>query len=270
MYARTLEAQTVTRSIDDAQTSNGAPIIMQANSNASVARQQTETVEIDEQLLSFGVSGKLVMNVLVMFDNETDTYWSQLIGEAIEGPLMGAKLTPLAAAQTTWGEWKKIHPDTKALVTNGAGRYDSYSSYYAGGQAGVIGEARSDDRLPTKELIAGVVIDDTPVAYPHSKLAQEIVVNDTINDIPIAVVFDPATATSQIFERTVDGRVLTFAPGADPIEFTDEETGSTWLLLTGMATDGELAGQSLTKIPATASFWFGWKDFYPETLIYGE
>ena len=42
-----------------------------------------------EQVLTFGVSGKLVMNVMVMFDRETDTLWSQLLGEAIEGVYPG-------------------------------------------------------------------------------------------------------------------------------------------------------------------------------------
>ncbi|MBV7339562.1 DUF3179 domain-containing protein [Chloroflexi bacterium TSY] len=149
-----------------------------------------------EETLTFGVSGKLIMNVLVMFDNETDTYWSQLLGEALEGSLAGAKLTPIAAVQTTWDEWKKLYPETKALRTGRTGGYDQYAGYYKSGSAGVLGEASQDDRVPGKELVAGAVLDEQPVAYPHSVLAAELAVNDTVQEKPVAVFFDPRTATA--------------------------------------------------------------------------
>jgi hypothetical protein len=30
-----------------------------------------------------------------------------------------------------------------------------------------------------------------------------------------------------------------------------------------------LAGEQLEWVKSTASFWFGWKDWYPETRVYG-
>ena len=38
------------------------------------------------------MSGKLIMNSLVMFDRETESLWSQFLGEAVEGPLSGVRL----------------------------------------------------------------------------------------------------------------------------------------------------------------------------------
>jgi hypothetical protein len=38
--------------------------------------------EIEGQMLTFGVSGKLIMNGLVMYDSETGSQWSQVIGQA--------------------------------------------------------------------------------------------------------------------------------------------------------------------------------------------
>ena len=34
---------------------------------------------------TFGVSGKLIMNALVMYDHQTDSLWSQFLGEAVQG-----------------------------------------------------------------------------------------------------------------------------------------------------------------------------------------
>jgi hypothetical protein len=37
----------------------------------------------------------------------------------------------------------------------------------------------------------------------------------------------------------------------------------------GVALQGPLAGQILTPLKSTIVFWFGWKDFFPDTLVYG-
>jgi hypothetical protein len=50
---------------------------------------------------------------------------------------------------------------------------------------------------------------------------------------------------------------------------TDAETGSTWQGLIGLAIEGPLAGAQLERLKSTSSFWFGWKDWYPDTRVYG-
>jgi len=144
-------------------------------------------------------------------------------------------------------------------------------SYYESNSAGVIGETITDDRLPRKALVHGLIIDGQAVVYPFSLLAEKQVANDTVAGQPVLVFFERATRTALAFRREVDGQVLTFAPtGADDSAFVDEETGSTWAVLTGAAVSGPLQGKQLERIPGTSSFWFGWKDFYPDTLIYGQ
>lgn len=229
---------------------------------------------INGTIHTFGVSGKLIRNVLVMYDRESDTLWSQLLGEAVDGRLLGTRLEAIAALQTTWGEWKKLHPDTLALAIGGPA-YDSYVSYYTSNSPGVIGETLVDDRLPRKAMVHGLVIDGQPVVYPFDRLAAQPIANDTVNRVPVAVIYDAATRTALAFRREIDGQTLTFAPGAPDRDtftdtFTDKETGSTWTALTGAAVAGPLQGKRLERIPGTSSFWFGWKDFYPDTLIWGE
>lgn len=220
------------------------------------------------ETLTFGVSGKLIMNVLVMFDRQTNTLWSQMLGEAVQGPLQGAELQPVASLQTTWQQWKELHPETKALVTNGKGATDPYAEYYRNDFAGASDEARQDLRLPRKALVTGVVVAGQAVAYDRTTLRQVELVNDTINGVPILVLFAPETATSLVFERSIDSHTLTFRQGNERLELIDNETGSTWLLLTGTATSGEFKGSTLTRVPSTSAFWFGWKDWHPETLVY--
>ena len=93
------------------------------------------------------MSGKLIMNALVMYDHQTDTLWSQFLGKGVEGPLAGKNLELTPLLHTTWEAWKAAHPET--LVLNKRGRYqgDRYQGYYASSEPGVIGERVADDRL---------------------------------------------------------------------------------------------------------------------------
>jgi hypothetical protein len=119
----------------------------------------------------------------------------------------------------------------------------------------------------------GVALGDAAKAYPFSQLSDQLVVNDELNGQPLLVVFDPESATGAVFGRDVDGQALTFeletAGGLDDARLVDVETGTIWSAFTGEALEGPLAGTELQRLRSTSSFWFGWKDFYPDTEVYG-
>ena len=71
--------------------------------------------------------------------------------------------------------------------------------------------------------------------------------------------------SSGVFDRRVNGRTLTFEPGADAT-FRDRETRSTWNLRE-LATDGPLMGAHLAALPSGDYFWFAWAVFRPETRV---
>ena len=231
-------------------------------------------VEAYPEPLTFGVSGKLIMNVLVMYDRQTGSYWSQILGEAVEGELAGTILTPIASLQTTWKQWQELHPDTLALRKGYASANDPYLSYYSSGQAGVLGETVQDDRLNTKAMGIGLVVNGQPAYFPINALRTEILVNDEIAGEPVLVVYRPESATGFVFSRAVADQTLTFTLEEQAEEdqtipdIIDAETGSRWSLFNGTAIAGPLAGTNLERIPSTTSFWFGWKDFHPDTYVY--
>ena len=145
------------------------------------------------------MSGKLLMNALIMYDRETDTLWSQFTGEALEGPLEGGRLRLVASELTTWAAWKAQHPDTLVLNTDDLSRkYDPYVSYYSNSDAGILGESNRDDRLHAKELVVGVVGDAGQKAYGFRHLVESGVVNDTFEGQPILVVVDPDSGSAAV------------------------------------------------------------------------
>jgi hypothetical protein len=227
--------------------------------------------EIGAQEYTFGVSGRLLRNVLVMYDRQTESLWSQLLGEAVWGDLKGTQLEFFPSWLTTWEEWKSRYPGTLALVKGYKVEYDPYYLYYETERAGAFGEGHRDPRVGTKQFVVGVALGDEAVAYPWGELSLEPVVNDVVGGTPVLVVFGENTATGVVFDRGLEGQLLTFSM-SDPetLTLTDAQTGSTWEGLTGLATDGPLSGKQLARVKSTSSFWFGWKDWYPETRVHGE
>ena len=227
--------------------------------------------DIGDQRLEFGVSGKLIMNALVMFDRQTETLWSQFLGRAVEGPLAGAELTPLPAALVRWKSWRALHPDTTALDQGGV-VVDAYSNYYLRPDAGIIGERNRDERLFPKTLVLGLVLPEGRKAYAHHRLADAPALNDRVGGQPVLVAWDGAARAAAAFDPTVDGRALAFDPaeaGADgAARLRDRETDTLWAALTGEALEGELAGRRLEPLTAFTVFWFAWSDYFPGTLLY--
>ena len=225
--------------------------------------------DVNGKTLTFGVSGKLIRNSLVMFDRETGTLWSHLTGEALQGPLLGQHLQQILSEQTSWGRWRAEHPTTLMLaVVSSQVAFDPYQNYYGAPDAGVVGRKRTDNRLPVKEKVIGVRLGGEVKAYSFTALARDRVVNDTVGGVPLVIVFDGASFSGAVYRRELAGSDLTFTPGSTPFSIVDTQSGSTWDGLSGRATSGADSGMQLDQIPITYGFWFGWVDFYPETTVY--
>ena len=207
------------------------------------------------------------MNVMVLYDRQTETLWSQLIGEAVQGPLKGAKLEYLPSWQTTWADWKAQHPNTVAIKKGFAGPLDPYAYYYKNADLGVLGESRTDERVYPKGYVIGVELDGDSAAYPFELLNKAPVVNDLIGDQPVLIVFNKDTGTGMAYDRQVNGQTLTFIQ-EEGLTLIDSETGTRWDGLTGQGLEGPLASERLTRLKSTSAFWFGWKDWHPHTRLY--
>ena len=251
--------------------------------------------EIGGSTHTFGVSGKLIMNALVMYDHQTDTLWSQFLSRGVKGPLTGVPLEIVPSLQTTWSQWLQLHPETLVLDKGGGSTRDHYEGYYQRGDAGIIGESNKDNRLPRKELVVGLNLGGRAIAYPFRTMVDQPVINDYFAGKDLLVTFEPLSEPGVVFDRRLDGRTLSFRPltneafqilfgsntdpGATglPLEnhqtetplMQDIETRSVWQALTGRAIEGPLQGAVLTREPSHYSFWFAWSDFHPETELYG-
>jgi len=228
--------------------------------------------QVNGQTLTFGVSGKLADDALVMYDRETGSEWKQPTGVAIAGEYEGIQLSRLAAPMLTYGEFVDRHPDGELLqpVRGGPGTtetpaaaYDMrrYEQYAAGGPFGLYGmrgtgKRRTWDRedVDAKTVVLGVERGDDAVGYPLPIVeAAGGVVTDTVGDLDV-VVF--ASGSGHVFENPG----LTF----DLIDGTIRGDGTTWDGTEGRSADG----RQLVRVPASRLFAFAWQDAHGRGAFY--
>lgn len=242
---------------------------------------------LDGQVLDFGTTGRLRHSDLVMYDRQTETWWQQATGEGIVGTHAGRRLRFIPAPIMSWRDFRMAYPAGRVLSRKtghsrpyGRNPYEGYDTRSS--PLPTFFSGRADSRLPAMARVVAIERDGVAVAYAFSRLARERAVNDRVGDLAIAVFWAPGTASAldaaeiragrdvgatAVFDRRVDGRVLTFESAPDG-RFRDRETGSLWDL-SGRAVRGPLAGggRRLTAVPHGNHFWFAWAAFRPEARV---
>ena len=178
----------------------------------------------------FGVSGLLYNSDVLLYDRQTESLWSQMMSQAISGPMKGTRLTMLPLVHTTWSEWRAEHPDTHVLSRENESGRDYDRDPYAGYEdsSGIwFPVAKKDPRYHPKEPVLGLEIEGRFKAYPFAELSRtKGEVGDRFADREFVVRYSPDSRSARIIGK--DGR----------------------------------------ELPTVQSYWFAWYAFHPETEVY--
>jgi hypothetical protein len=126
-----------------------------------------------------GSSGLLYRSNKLMYDAATDSLWNQLTGRAVVGTLAGADdaatLERVFVRTTTWGAWKRDHPDTRVLAPSTGWERDysaeaAYGDYFASARTMFPVPVGKSRYLP-KERIYIAYLDSETYSTPLAALA---------------------------------------------------------------------------------------------------
>jgi len=184
---------------------------------------------------------------LVMQDVETNSLWSQILGEAMDGPLEGTRLETFPSDMVTWAAWKKEHPNTTVLAMSRTHRAYGKDFY----------------RDPTR-FVLGWVVDGIPYHVSFDVLRRAPLVEFELEGEPLLLTFDPKTTSALLFSRRIAQRTLSFTLRDDG-RIVDRQSGSSWNRSTGEAIDGPMRGQRLEQRAAIVSYTRAWRVFHPES-----
>lgn len=209
-----------------------------------------------------------------MRDEETGSYWQQVTGTAIAGPLKGQRLTLVPQDELTFGLWKKEEPTGTVLAPLSlyAPKYEKadWETEYAKLPTVIHG---AQGTLADRETVLGVERNGAARAYPLSALSvQSPVVLDTVGGEPIMLVLGPDGKSVRAFSRSIDGKTLDFyvrggEKGGAPWALLESASLSEWTF-DGCASTGDLKGQCLARVDYLKDYWFDWQNYHPHTGIY--
>ena len=227
---------------------------------------------VNGQVLHFHLAGINNQN-FIMRDEETGSWWQQVTGEAIQGPLKGQKLRPFFHDELTFGLWKQEKPKGRVLrpdeSVERAGNYAPANWEERMTSVPVTTSVALDKTLESRALIVGVNVNNVACAYPFDAILKQSPIIDELGRVPILIILGDDKKSVRVFDRTLDGRRLEvlMKPDISPLRLVDAETGSEWDF-SGKAISGPLAGKQLTKIPGLTDYWFDWKTYHPNTTVY--
>jgi len=139
--------------------------------------------QVKGRKLSFGVSGLLYQNNLIMYDRETESLWPQIAMKAVSGAQAGTELRWLPSEQMTWRAWRETHHDGKVLSakTGYARDYSgqAYASYERSNET-MFPVKWSRPELPKKSWVIGVIVNSQPKAYALDDLTSQKHVEDNV------------------------------------------------------------------------------------------
>lgn len=221
---------------------------------------------IGEEQFQLGTSGFLYRSNKLMFDRRTQSLWSTLSGEPVLGELVdqNLRLARIPVVNTTWGQWRKLHPDSTvlAIAPHQELKYaegNAYADYFATDKI-MFPVPSPDARLANKAEVLGLRISgsDERLAISAEFLRNNPVVHETLGTKRFVVLTD-AGSGNRVFES--GDRQFTSLTETKAID----SHGAEW-----QVTESGLIGANgvaLPRLPAHRAFWFGWHAAFPKTRL---
>ena len=183
--------------------------------------------------------------------------------------IAGLTLTPVVADPGQWTSdgWKteftKTSIDFGDIVSGGPPR-DGIPSI----DDPVFVKASMIDDIGDREPVIIFPLEGEPRAYPLRILIWHEIVNDVVDDRPVAVTYCPLCNSAVVFDRRSSDQVLEFGTtgklrNSDLVMY-DRQTETWWQQFSGEAIVGTLTGQKLKMLPSRIVSFETFRSEHPE------
>ena len=224
---------------------------------------------IQGRTLTFHVAGINNQNFL-MRDEETGSFWQQVSGKCISGPLLGQQLELSRSEELSFGLWKQEAPAGKVLAPDPRFAHLYATADLESRTRKLSTVTRSAPALPPRELVVGIAMDDGARAYPVSTVQAEMLTQDNLAGTPLLLVLGPDQKSIRAFIRRIPGddrEVDFYMMTGQEWAMMDSVTASLWDFR-GCALSGLARGKCLARASILKDYWFDWQQYHPQTLVF--
>ena len=218
-------------------------------------------------MLTFHLAGINNQNFL-MRDEQTGSYWQQISGLAISGPMRGRTLPLVHSDEVSFGLWRAEQPHGKVLapIARYAGDYEDKDWDKKMEKARVVIQFPKSG-LPMREQVFGIATATASRAFPVKKVLGNKLVLDHVGAIPLVLVVGSDNLSARAFRNVSPPRDFYRVDASGGALFTDAQTGSQWNFL-GCAIAGAEKGNCLEPVRMIKDYWFDWKNYHGQTTIF--
>lgn len=239
---------------------------------------------MEGRTLTFHLAGINNQNFL-MRDDETGSYWQQVTGLAVAGPLRGKQLELVPADELSFALWRNEQPGGYVLqpVTPWAAEYERKDWDVAMAKTRTVIDFPGSGLKP-RELVLGIHAFGASRAFPLALLRQELLVQDRVGSEPVLLLLGPDGESVRAFQASLHSGEMppdfyrtASAPAkkADPAKIAAsargpvmmDAAGNAWSFQ-GCALSGPRAGACLQPVPLIKDYWFDWRNYNPATTVY--
>jgi hypothetical protein len=224
--------------------------------------------------LTFHLAGINNQNFL-MRDEQTGTYWQQISGKAVSGPLSGSQLTLVHSDELNFATWQSEEPQGTVLQDTAQYRFKYTRKDWdvRMQRAPTVIDFR-EHGLKARDLMLGIQAFGASRAFPYDQVIREKLVRDHVGAEPVLLVVGGDGQSVRAFRDRIPGiqgapdfyRTSANQPGA---LLMDAATGSEWNFQ-GCAISGKATGACLEPVEVIKDYWFDWRNYNPSTTIYGK
>ncbi len=190
-------------------------------------------------------------------DKTTRSWWRQVSGEAVAGPLKGQALPEFPSIQTTLDKWSELYPNTLVMQPDASFQeeYDSLANYEAGRRKGKL-TRRDTASWQDKSWEIGVELDKASKAYDWNDLQKQRIVHDEIGGQPVVLVLSKDSSSFVVLER---------ADVAQQFTLNNDTLQSGGLRFNFIGKSLQPDVPDLKRARAYQEYWHSWRTFHPLT-----
>jgi hypothetical protein len=174
-----------------------------------------------------------------MYDRETDSYWPQILGEAVNGNREGEEIDTFPVFWTTWEQAKAKYSDALVLSTETGtfrdynsdpyGSYDKGDSYYNSGGP-FFPVMHTSNEFSEKKVVVGIKNGDNVLALDPELVKTKGSLEFDLGNETHSAIYDEGLGAVRVYKGNLDDENKTWQTSFDV-------------------------------------FWFAWYAYYPETEV---
>jgi hypothetical protein len=224
--------------------------------------------EVNGLVLTFHLAGINNQNFL-MRDEETGSYWQQISGRAISGPLAGSSLKLIRSDELSFPLWKSEQP-SGTILKDVAGFVQDYAlpDWDQKMKKTPTVLSFAEHGFGPRELMLGIKAFGEARAWPLNLVIREKLVKDRIGAQPVILVIGPDDKSIRAFHVSATAEFYRVTQTqANSALMIDSADGSEWNFQ-GCAISGKSKWACLERLDAIADYWFDWRNYNPGTSVY--